>query len=51
MSLLEPESADSVAEGLAAFSGEPPGFDKWLARTILSAMSRPTGLRRLFGAR
>ena len=51
VSLLGPENADSVAEGLAAFSGEPPGFDKWLARTILSAMNRPTGLRRLFGAR
>ena len=45
------EAADPVAEELAAFSGEPPGFDKWLARTVLSAMSRPTGLRRLFGAR
>ena len=51
VSLLGPENADSIAEGLAAFSGEPPGFDKWLARTILSAMNRPTGLRRLFGAR
>ena len=51
VSLLGPEAADPVAEELAAFSGEPPGFDKWLARTVLSAMSRPTGLRRLFGAR
>ena len=36
VSLLGPEAADSVAEGLAAFSDEPPGFDKWLARTVLS---------------
>jgi len=50
-SLLGPEDADPVAEELAAFSGRPPGFDRWLARTILSAMSRPSGLRRLFGAR
>ena len=50
-SLLGPEDADPVAEELAAFSGRPPGFDRWLARTILSAMSRPTGLRWLFGAR
>ena len=50
-SLLGPEAADPVAEELAAFSGRPPGFDRWLTRTVLSAVNRPTGLRRLFGAR
>lgn len=48
---LGPQGSASAAEALTAFAHNPPGFNKWISKHIISAADRSgSGLRRIFGA-